>query len=136
MLFLLELLISLLIVLGGFFVLVGSIGLIKLGDLMPRLHAPTKATTLGLGGMLIGSMLFFLGVEGKLSIHEVLISLFLFITAPVSAHFMAKAWLHLNAKHRPKLPPTGSNRGWSTYDASHAPEPGWPTSDDPDRPAQ
>ena len=115
--FMLELLVSLLIVLGGVFVLVGSIGLIKLPDLMTRLHAPTKATTLGLGGMLVGSMFHFLGAGGELSIHEVLISMFLFITAPVSAHFIAKAWLHHHPERKSELPPTGRAAGWSTYDA-------------------
>ena len=114
--FVLEFIVSLLIVLGGVFVLVGSVGLVKLPDMMTRLHAPTKATTLGLGGVLLGSMLFFLGAEGELSIHEVLISLFLFITAPVSAHFIAKAWLHRHPEHKGELSPTGRRYGWSTYD--------------------
>ena len=42
--FMFELIVSVLIVLGGFFSLVGSVGLIKLPDLLTRLHAPTKAT--------------------------------------------------------------------------------------------
>lgn len=114
--FVLELFVSLIIVLGGVFVFIGSLGLSKLPDLMTRLHAPTKATTLGLGGVLVGSMLFFLGAEGELSIHEVLISMFLFITAPVSAHFIAKAWLHRHPEHKCDLSPTGRSYGWSTYD--------------------
>ncbi len=115
--FLFEFVISSLIVLGGIFVLVGSIGLIKLPDLMTRLHAPTKATTLGLGGALGASMLYFLWGEGTLSIHEVLISVFLFLTAPVTAHFIAKAHLHLNRDTiRQELSPTGRDHGWSTFD--------------------
>ena len=54
--FVAELLVSALILIGTFFILVGSIGLAKLGDMMRRLHAPTKATTLGIGAMLIASM--------------------------------------------------------------------------------
>ena len=53
-----ELLISILLLSGGVFVLVGSIGLLRLQDFYARLHAPTKATTLGLGGILIGSMVY------------------------------------------------------------------------------
>jgi multicomponent K+:H+ antiporter subunit G len=116
--FLLELLISLLIVIGAIFVLVGSLGLIKLPDLMTRLHAPTKATTLGVGGALIASMLYFLGVEGTLSIHEVLITVFLFLTAPVTAHFIAKAYLHQHPERKGELPPTGGQHGWSTFEAA------------------
>ena len=95
-----ELLVSALIVVGGSFALIGSVGLVKLPDLLTRLHAPTKATTLGVGGALLASMLFFLCIEGTLSIHELLITLFLFITAPVSAHFIAKAHLHQQGEQR------------------------------------
>lgn len=112
----LEILVSLLIVLGSIFVLVGSLGLLKLPDLVARLHAPTKATTLGLGGMLLASMLFFFSSSGELSIHELLISLFLFITAPITAHFIAKAHLHKQQQLRDQLPTTASGAGWSTYD--------------------
>ncbi|ALS98977.1 Na+/H+ antiporter subunit G [Lacimicrobium alkaliphilum] len=89
-----ELLISVLLLLGGVFVLVGSIGLIRLKDLYVRLHAPTKATTLGLGGILLGSMVYMSHQHGYLSIHELLITLFLVITAPVTAHILAKVALH------------------------------------------
>jgi len=121
--FILELIISLLIVTGGVFVIVGSLGLIKLPDLMTRLHAPTKATTLGVGGALIASMLYFLGVEGTLSIHEVLITVFLFMTAPVTAHFIAKAHLHQHRAQKDDLPPTGRSLGWSTFDAAPEDDP-------------
>jgi multicomponent K+:H+ antiporter subunit G len=79
---------------GGFFLFVGSVGLAKLPDFYTRLHAPTKATTLGVGAVLLGSMLLTSMRDGGISIHELVISLFLFITAPVSAHMMAKAALH------------------------------------------
>ncbi|MDX9699629.1 MAG: Na+/H+ antiporter subunit G [Rhodocyclaceae bacterium] len=117
--FVFELIIALLIVLGAIFAFVGSLGLLKLPDLMTRLHAPTKATTLGLGGALAASMLYFLWGEGTLSIHEVLISVFLFITAPVTAHFIAKAHLHrYREQMQETLPPTGRACGWSTFDAT------------------
>jgi len=89
-----ELIISALLLLGGTFVLVGSIGLIRLQDLYIRLHAPTKATTLGLGGILIGSMLYMYFSQGNFGINELLISLFLVLTAPVTAHILAKAAMH------------------------------------------
>ena len=91
----LEIFISFLVLVGAFFVLVGSIGLIKLPDFFTRLHAPTKATTLGVGAILIASTLYFSITTGELSLHEILISLFLFITAPISAHLMAKSAIHV-----------------------------------------
>ncbi|MBW7860065.1 MAG: Na+/H+ antiporter subunit G [Rhodocyclaceae bacterium] len=114
--FVLELAVSLLIVIGAVFMLVGSLGMVKLPDLMSRLHAPTKATTLGVGGALIASMLYFLGTDGALSIHEVLITFFLFLTAPVTAHLVAKA--HLHAQGGAGLPPTGGGCGWSTFEST------------------
>lgn len=93
-----EIMISLLIIIGAGFTLVGSIGLVKLPDFYMRLHAPTKATTLGVGAILIASAIYFSLQDEGLSLHELLITLFLFITAPVSAHLMAKAALHTQAE--------------------------------------
>lgn len=117
MTFLLELVVSVLIVLGALFALVGSIGMVKLPELLTRLHAPTKATTLGVGGALAASMVFFAGLEGELSFHELLITTFLFLTAPISAHFIAKAHLHEHPELRDGLPPTGRPQGWSTFES-------------------
>lgn len=87
----LEILVSLFLLLGCGFVLVGAIGLYRLPDFFTRLHGPTKATTLGIGGMVMASLLFFSFGEKGFSLHELLISLFLFISAPVSAYMLAKA---------------------------------------------
>lgn len=94
MTFWIELLVSVLLLIGGFFVLVGSIGLARLPDFYTRLHAPTKATTLGMGGILIASMILMTYEQGHLSLHELLITLFLLITAPITAHMLAKTALH------------------------------------------
>jgi multicomponent K+:H+ antiporter subunit G len=96
--FIVELVVSAFLILGGIFVLVGSIGLLRLEDFYVRLHAPTKATTLGLGCFLIGSMVFMYHTSGSLSINELLITLFLVITAPVTAHVLAKVAMHHRVK--------------------------------------
>ena len=88
--YLFDLLTGALLLLGGAFALIGSIGLARLPDIFTRLHGPTKATTLGVGAILLGSILYFSTRMG-LSLHEILVSLFLFITAPVSAHLIARA---------------------------------------------
>ncbi len=100
----LELLLSLLILIGAGFTLIGSLGLLRLRDFYSRLHAPTKATTLGVGSLLVASAIFFSHQDEGLSLHEVLVTLFLFITAPVSAHLMAKAALHLRLNSVAELP--------------------------------
>ena len=94
MTFWIELVVSVLLLIGGFFVLVGSIGLARLPYFYTRLHAPTKATTLGMGGILIASKILMTYEQGYLSLHELLITLFLLITAPITAHMLAKTALH------------------------------------------
>lgn len=113
--FIAELLISLMLVIGGLFGLLGSWGLVKLDDTMRRLHAPTKATTLGVGGVLIASMIYFAVFLDRISMHELLITAFLLITAPITANFVAKAHMHRDVKER-DLPPTGGTYGWAGYD--------------------
>jgi len=114
--FFFEIVVAVALVVSGIFGFVGSYGLLKLPTPMARLHAPTKATTLGVGGVLIASMVYFAGIEGMFSFHELMITLFLFITAPVIAHVIAKAFVHRNVA-RTELPPTGTDRGWATFDA-------------------
>jgi multicomponent K+:H+ antiporter subunit G len=93
-----ESLLSILILVGAIFTLIGSLGLARLQDFYTRLHGPTKATTLGVGSLLIASSIYFSTHNEGLSLHEVLVTIFLFITAPVSAHLLAKAALHLKLK--------------------------------------
>lgn len=93
---LLEVIICICLLLGAGFALVGSIGLARLPDFYMRLHGPTKASTLGVGGMVVGSVIYFSNQGQGVSLHELLIAIFLFITAPVSAHIVAKAALHLH----------------------------------------
>ncbi|EJW11798.1 pH adaption potassium efflux system protein PhaG [Rhodovulum sp. PH10] len=109
-----ELLVSALILIGAFFLVVGSFGLAKLPDLMRRLHGPTKATTLGIGALLLASMLYFLLVRGAPSLHEILISVFLFLTAPVTAHMIAKAHILRDGALQNTLPEAPDGAGWAT----------------------
>jgi multicomponent K+:H+ antiporter subunit G len=96
---------------GAVFALVGAIGLLKFNDTMTRLHAPTKVGTMGIGSLLVASMINSFAF-GNGSIHEILIMLFLFVTAPVSAHFMAKVNLHRNECEKPPAP--GEDEEWAT----------------------
>lgn len=117
-----EIIVSVLLVVGGIFALIGSYGLLRLPKMMMRLHAPTKAATVGLGSALIGSMVYFWVFEGRFSWHELLITLFIFIAAPLSAVFMAKAQIHLNHKER-DLPAMPAANPWANFDgASPAPK--------------
>jgi multicomponent K+:H+ antiporter subunit G len=89
-----EFMVASLILLGALFALLGSVGLARLPDFFTRLHGPTKATTLGVGAMVLASALYFTAARDGVSLHEIAVMVFLFITAPVSAHLLAKAALH------------------------------------------
>lgn len=96
---------------GCFFILLGSFSLLKLSDFFKRLHGPTKASTLGVGCVLIASVGYhaFAGTDPQP--RELLITAFLFITAPISAHLMAKAALSLHMAEQPPMPGAASTPG-------------------------
>ncbi|MEM9575977.1 MAG: monovalent cation/H(+) antiporter subunit G [Pseudomonadota bacterium] len=101
------------LVVGCIFTLVAAIGLMKLNDPMTRLHAPTKAATVGIGAFLLASMCHAYGV-GEGSFHELMILAFLFVTAPISANFIAKVNIHKRACDMPPAPK--QDEMWSTMD--------------------
>ncbi|MDO9151226.1 MAG: Na+/H+ antiporter subunit G [Methylotenera sp.] len=93
-----EYLISFLILVGAGFTLLGSIGLARLPDFFMRVHGPTKTTTLGVGAMVMASAIYFSVTGDGISLHEIVATVFLFITAPVSAHLLTKAALHIASR--------------------------------------
>lgn len=104
-----EVVVSALVLVGAGFIFTGALGLLRLPDFFSRLHGPTKATTLGVGGLVLASVLYFSLLGGDVEVRELLVALFLFLTAPVSAHLMARAALHLavdSVTERPDEPRT------------------------------
>jgi multicomponent K+:H+ antiporter subunit G len=116
----LELILAAILVGGGIFALVGSYGLLRLPRPMQRLHAPTKATTIGVGAALLASSIGDLP-GGGLSIQEWLITLFLLLTAPISALFLAKT-LILRGEADAGIPDSGTGKPWATL-ADERPDP-------------
>jgi multicomponent K+:H+ antiporter subunit G len=104
---------ALFLLIGSGFVLVGVIGLLKFNDSMTRLHAPTKVGTVGIG-MLLAASIVHSFVLGESSYHELLIMAFLFVTAPISANFIAKVNIHMRACDTPPEP--SGDKTWSTLD--------------------
>jgi len=101
------------LLIGSGFVLVGVIGLLKFNDPMARLHAPTKVGTVGIGMLLLASVIHSFAT-GETSFHELLIMAFLFVTAPISANFIAKVSIHHRTCETPPSPP--QDETWSTLD--------------------
>ncbi|MBK6278781.1 MAG: monovalent cation/H(+) antiporter subunit G [Gammaproteobacteria bacterium] len=81
-------LLSVLVVVGAVFTFIGSLGLVRLQDFYTPARPRPKATTLGVGCLLVASSVFFSVTGEGLSLHELLVSLFLFICADF-AHLLA-----------------------------------------------
>jgi len=109
--------VALCLLIGSGFVLVGVIGLLKFNDPMTRLHAPTKVGTVGIGMLLLASVIHSF-LLGETSLHEILIMAFLFVTAPISANFIAKVSIHRRACATPPSPPRDDT--WSTLNNPEA----------------
>ena len=85
---------ALLLLLGAGLTLTGSLGLLRLGSFYERIHAPTLGTTLGIGCVLLASMLFFSVLQTRLVLHELLIAVFMVVTTPVTLMLLARAALY------------------------------------------
>lgn len=95
---------ALLLTLSGLLTLIGCLGLLRLKDFYARIHAPTLGTTLGAGGVLLASMLVSSGLTGRWVMHEVVIGLFLVMTAPVTTLLLMRAARFRGRAHQVRPP--------------------------------
>lgn len=86
-----ALVVSLLLILGASIALIGALGLLRLPSFYQRIHGPAISITLGAGCILIASMVYFTVAQARLVIHEVIISVFLLMTAPVVSMLIMRA---------------------------------------------
>lgn len=87
----LAILVTIFLLCGGVIVFIGGLGLLRLPNFYQRIHAPAITITLGAGSILIASMLYFSGVESRPVIHELLITVFVFLTAPITSMLIMRA---------------------------------------------
>jgi multicomponent K+:H+ antiporter subunit G len=87
---------TLLLVLAGAATLIGSVGLLRLRDFFSRIHGPSMTNTVGVGATLIASMLVSSALAGKPVFHELLLTLFVSLSAPVTAIVLLQAALYRN----------------------------------------
>ena len=100
-----ALLTSVLVLLGAVLTLIGAAGLLRLHDFYARVHAPTLGTTLGIGCVLLASMLYFSVLQSRFVLHEILIAIFVTITTPVSLMLLVSAAFRRDwAKGDPLVP--------------------------------
>jgi multicomponent K+:H+ antiporter subunit G len=83
--------VSFLLVLGGTIILIGALGLMRLPGFYQRIHGPAITITLGTGCTLIASMLYFSVLQSRPVIHELVISAFILLTAPVVSMLIMRA---------------------------------------------
>lgn len=79
------------VIFGTFFMIVGSIGVLRLPDAYHRLHAATKCATLGLAGLLLAAVFHTHTVD--IVMKSILVIVFLFVANPVGSHMLARAAL-------------------------------------------
>ncbi len=84
-----EILVSIFVVLGGLFALAAALGVLRLPDVLIRMHASTKAGTLGCGLILVAVAIYF--AEGAITARAIAAIIFLILTAPVAAHMIGRA---------------------------------------------
>lgn len=93
-----EVIIIILILLGTFLSLASAFGILRLPDVYTRNHAASKSTTLGVLAILVGTLIYFYSFDGEFNSRIVLGIIFIFITAPVSGHLIARAAYYSGVK--------------------------------------
>lgn len=74
---------------GSFFIFIAAVGILKMPDVFLRMHAATKAGTLGCGLILFGATIYFLNYQ--VTIEAFLTIIFIYITAPIASHLIARS---------------------------------------------
>ncbi|MBO9331510.1 cation:proton antiporter [Achromobacter sp. HZ01] len=96
---------SILLVLGGLLALTGSAGLLRFRTFYARIHAPTLGNTMGCGCVLLASILVFSALSARPVFHEVVITLLLIVSSPVTAMLLMRA-----ATYRNRINPADAER--------------------------
>lgn len=99
---------GILLLLGGAFALIAALGVLRLPDLLTRMHASTKAGTLGSSLILIAAAMIY--AETEVTVRVIAIIIFLMLTAPIGAHMIGRASLPHNIRAR-KLADTAVEKG-------------------------
>ena len=89
-----DLIVAACLLAGGFFLFVAGLGILRLPDVLIRMHASTKAGTLGVG-LVFGAAAMYFGTAAETAIAGLTV-IFLLVTAPVAAHAIARAAYRMN----------------------------------------
>ncbi|MDB5850873.1 MAG: Na+/H+ antiporter subunit [Rhodoferax sp.] len=101
-----EILTAVLALAGSLLALIGAVGLLRLPTFFQRVHAPTLGSTLGCWCLVLATIVYFSVKENSLSVHAVLIGIFIALTAPITTIFLLRAALFRERRAgNPKVPP-------------------------------
>ncbi len=109
--------VTLLLLVAGFLVVIGGLGLLRLSNFYQRSHGPAMINTLGAGCILIASMIYFTALESRLVVHELLITVSVLLTSPVTAMMLMRAAVYRDRRNkRNDVPehPAEAGKGVST----------------------
>ena len=84
---------ALLLCIGSLLTLIGALGLLRLPNFYARMHGPALGNTMGTGCLLLSSMLVFSVLMERPILHELLIGVFIILTAPVTTMLLTRASL-------------------------------------------
>ena len=102
--------VAVLLVLGGLITVLGTLGMLRLQSFYQRIHGPAITIALGAGCILIASMLYFTVTQSRLVIHELLISVFVLMTAPVVSMLIMRAAVYRDLRAARDIDP-GNDAG-------------------------
>lgn len=101
-----ALIVALLVIAGATVTLIGSLGLLRLKTFYDRVHPPTLGSSLGMALIVLASIICFSVLRSRISVHEVLIAIFVTVTTPVTFMLLVRAALYRDRiGDRPESPP-------------------------------
>ena len=102
---------AMLLILGGIITFTGALGLLRLPNFYQRIHGPAVFITVGTGCFLIASMLYFSGTMERPVVHELLITAFVLLTAPVVSMMLMRAAVYRDLRaHKPDAEQTSASQ--------------------------
>lgn len=101
--------VAVLVILGGSIILIGALGLLRLPTFYQRIHGPAITITIGTGCILMASILYFSVLQSRIIIHELIITAFVFMTAPVVSMMIMRSAVYRDLRAGKK--DTGASAG-------------------------
>lgn len=100
--------VGVLVVAGAFIALLGAMGLVRLQSYFERVHSPSIIATLGCWFIMHATILFFSMLEQRLTLHGLLIAMFISVTVPITTIFLMRAALFRARRNGQNVPPAVS----------------------------